>query len=392
MSINFSHTPSSFKEKSKGDLFTSILIFRAIRYKWLIRAGQIVLPYVLWAPGVKQLIRKTIFKHFCGGETLEDAQKVVLNLAKHKVNAISDYSAEQADTKEKQEETRTHILQSINFAGRQKNVPFACVKITGICARPLLEKISKNEPLTNDEQQAKNDFIERLDALCGAAFNEGKKIFIDAEEMWINPAINAAAEMMMEKYNKDKHVVYTTIQFYATDSLAYLQRLIDTATYKVALKLVRGAYHEQENERAAKMGYPSPILPNKEAVDKNYNDGLRLCIRHIDKVSFCAATHNTESAELLIQLMKEYHIDPNSQIVSFSQLYGMRDNLTYELADNGYNVSKYIPYGPLKETLPYLIRRAQENSGISDQVSEELQMLINEKKSRVKGRKVRGER
>ncbi|MDR3181073.1 MAG: proline dehydrogenase family protein, partial [Prevotellaceae bacterium] len=164
---------------------------------------------------------------------------------------------------------------------------------------------------------------------------------------WINPAINEAAEMMMAKYNKEKHVVYTTIQFYTKDSLAYLKRLIDTAPYKVALKLVRGAYHEQENERAARMGYPTPIVENKEAADASYNAGLRLCIEHLDKVSFCAATHNVESMLLLIKMMEERNISANSEIISFSQLYGMRDNLTYNLAGRGYNVSTYLPYGPV---------------------------------------------
>ncbi|MDR1406073.1 MAG: proline dehydrogenase family protein [Prevotellaceae bacterium] len=382
MSIDFSHIPSSIKEKSNSELAAAILIFRAVHYKWLIRFGQLVLPYVLWIPGVKYLIRHTVFKHFCGGETLDEMKKIIQNLATHNVNAISDYSAEQSDTKEKQEKTRKNILQSIGFAGQQKNVPFACVKITGICARPLLEKMSKQEPLTGSEQQARNEFIERLDALCDAAAEQNKKMFIDAEETWINPAINEAAEMMMAKYNKEKHVVYTTIQFYTTDSLAYLQRLIDTAPCKVALKLVRGAYHEQENERAAKMGYPTPILPGREAVDRNYNAGLRLCIKNPGRVSFCAATHNAGSIELLMQLMNEHHVASNSDIVSFSQLYGMRDNLTYELAGSGYNVSKYIPYGSLKETLPYLIRRAQENSGITEQMGDELQLLLKEKQAR----------
>jgi proline dehydrogenase len=382
MNVDFSQTPTSFKEKSKGDLNTSILIFRVARYKWIITTGKALLPFVMWIPGVKWLIRKTIFKVFCGGESLDDAKKVIQDLAAHNVNAISDYSAEQADTKEKQEETRKNILESIKFAGEQTNVPFACVKITGICTRPLLEKVTKKEPLDDTEQKAYGEFIDRLDALCGAAAAQGKKMFIDAEETWINGAINEAAEKMMAKYNTEKHVVYTTIQFYTVDSLPYLQRLIDEAPYKVALKLVRGAYHEQENERAEKMGYPTPILPNKDAVDKCYDEGLRLCIKNLGKVSFCAATHNAASTELLINLMKEYKVDPNTQIVSFSQLYGMRDNLTYELANHGYNVSKYIPYGPLKEAIPYLVRRAQENAGISDQMGEELQMLVKEKKSR----------
>ncbi|MDR2359050.1 MAG: proline dehydrogenase family protein [Prevotellaceae bacterium] len=383
MSIDFSHIPSSIKEKSNSELTTSIFIFKAVRYKWLICFGQAALPYVLWVPGIKFFLRKTVFNHFCGGETLDDTKKIIQNLAAHNVNAISDYSAEQSGTKEKQEETRKNILQSIKFAAQQKNVPFACVKITGICARPLLEKISKQEPLTGSEQEARKEFDGHLDALCRAAAEQGKKIFIDTEETWINPAINEAAERMMAKYNREKHVVYTTIQFYTTGSLAYLQHLIDTAPYKVALKLVRGAYHEQENERAIKMGYPSPILPNKEAVDRNYNEGLRVCIKNLGKVSFCAATHNAGSIELLMQLMKDYGVEANSDIVSFSQLYGMRDNLTYELAGNGYNVSKYIPYGPLKETLPYLIRRAQENAGISEQMGDELQLLLREKQARV---------
>ncbi len=384
MKVDFSQTPDSLKEKSTGELNTSIMLFTAVRYKWLVRMGRYVIPYVLWIPGMKWMIKKTIFKHFCGGETLDEAKPVIEDLARHHVNAISDYSAEQADTKEKQEETEKNILASIQFAGQQKNVPFACVKITGICARPLLEKISKKESLNPDEEQAKKDFWERLDTLCGAAAAQGKKMFIDAEETWINPAINEAAEMMMAKYNKEKHVVYTTIQFYTKDSVAYLQHLIDTAPYKVALKLVRGAYHEQENDRAAKMGYPTPIVENKAAADASYNEGLRVCMDNVGKVSFCAATHNTESTELLMRMMEERRIDPGNDIISFSQLYGMRDNLTYGLANHGYNVSKYMPYGPVKETLPYLIRRAEENSGINDQMGEELQMLRKAKKTRLR--------
>jgi proline dehydrogenase len=382
MQIDFSKIPEPLIEKSKSELNASIMLFRAVHYKWLIRFGRVVIPYILWIPGVKWAIKKTVFKHFCGGETLTETKDVVENLAKYNVNAISDYSAEQADTREKQEETKKNILESIQFARTQKNVPFACVKITGICARPLLEKISAGAPLTEEEAKAKQDFLERLDALCAAAAQQGKKFFIDAEETWINPAINEAAELMMAKYNREKHVVYTTIQFYTTDSLSYLQRLIDTAPYKVALKLVRGAYHEQENERAAKMGYPTPIVANKAAADASYNAGLRLCIDHLDKVSFCAATHNEESLALLIKLMAERNISASNDIISFSQLYGMRDNLTYNLAGQGYNVSKYIPYGPVKETLPYLIRRAEENAGIGDQMGEELQLLQRAKQAK----------
>ena len=382
MQIDFSKIPEPLIKKSKGELNASIVLFKAVHYKWLIKLGRVTIPCILWIPGVKWAIKKTVFKHFCGGETLTETKNVVENLARYHVNAISDYSAEQAGTREKQEETKKNILESIQFAGTQKNVPFACVKITGICARPLLEKISANAPLTEEETTMKHDFLERLDTLCAAAAQQGKKFFIDAEETWINPAINEAAEMMMAKYNREKHVVYTTIQFYTKDSVAYLQRLIDTAPYKVALKLVRGAYHEQENERAAKMGYPTPIVDNKAAADASYNAGLRLCIDHLDKVSFCAATHNAESLSLLIRMMEERHISANSDVISFSQLYGMRDNLTYNLAGQGYNVSKYIPYGPVKETLPYLIRRAEENAGIGDQMGEELQLLQRAKKEK----------
>jgi proline dehydrogenase len=380
MKVDFSQTPDPLIEKSTGELNNSIMLFSMVRHKWLVKLGRVMIPCVMWIPGVKWLIKKTVFKHFCGGETLEETKNVVEELAKYHVNAISDYSAEQADTHEKQEETRKNIMESISFAGKQANVPFACVKITGICARPLLEKISKGEPLTDEEAKEKAAFLDRLDSLCTAAAAQGKKFFIDAEETWINPAINEAAEMMMAKFNKEKFVVYTTIQFYTTDSVAYLKRLIDTAPYKVALKLVRGAYHEQENERAAKMGYVSPIVPNKEAADASYNEGLRLCIDNLGKVSFCAATHNVGSTELLMKMMDERNIDPNSDIISFSQLYGMRDNLTFGLAGKGYNVSKYIPYGPVKEAMPYLIRRAEENSGIGDQMGEELQMFRKAKK------------
>lgn len=384
MSINFSSLPASLKLKSNSQLNTSIFLFKMMDYPWLIRLGQVMMPIFVRIPGIKQIIKATIFRQFCGGETLEEVKQTIEILAKYNINAIADYSAEQANTTEEQEITKENILASIAFARGQNNVKFACVKITGICSRTLLEKISSKENLSASESQEKAAFLERLDILCDATAKAGIKIFIDAEESWINPAINEAAEIMMAKYNTEKPVVYTTIQMYAVEGLPYLKHLIENAPYHIGVKLVRGAYHEKENEKAEKMGYPTPILPNKEATDKSYDEGIGLCLQHKEKISFCAATHNIQSVELLIEAMEKAQIPSNSEEISFSQLFGMRDNLTYELAKHGYNVSKYIPYGPLKETIPYLIRRATENAGINSQMGEELQLLLKEKKSRKK--------
>jgi proline dehydrogenase len=249
----------------------------------------------------------------------------------------------------------------------------------------LLEKITSGETLTDAETAAKLRVIDRVDTLCGAASKAGIPIFIDAEESWIQQAIDDLADLMMAKYNKQQVIVYNTFQLYRKDRLQFLQKSLEKGNksgYKIGAKLVRGAYMEKERERAKEMGYASPIQDTKADTDKDYEAALTYCVKNIDKISICAGTHNEESSLQLTKLMNEHKIDKSDKRIYYSQLFGMSDNISFNLANEGYNVAKYLPYGPVKETLPYLIRRAQENTSVEGQTGRELGLIIKEKERR----------
>ena len=384
--IHFEDTSIAFKHKSDRDLLLSYLIFLLTKHpflvKFLSRAAKLSLSMGL---PVKPLIKATVFRQFCGGETRREYQKVIEQLGRAGIGAILDYSVEGGGDEAGFEETKNAILQTIQQAGSDKNIPCACMKMTGIVAESLLEKMTAGDVLSKKDELAWERLKQRLSDICKLAGESGTPIYIDAEESWIQGVIDDLAEEMMLTFNRKRAVVFTTLQMYRTDRVDYFKQLIENARRNdilVGVKIVRGAYMEQERERARRRGYPSPIHPDKPATDRAFDETLRLVMDHKDVVEICVGTHNEASCKLLADLMAERGISNDHPHVYFSQLYGMSDHISYKLADAGYNVTKYLPFGPVASTLPYLARRAEENTAIAGQMSKELEIIVRERQRR----------
>ncbi len=384
--ISFSNTQNAFESKSDADLSRAYWLFKAISSNLLVRIGPAITNFAiaLRLP-IKPIIKATIYKHFCGGETIEQCQATIEHLAKYNVGSILDYSVEGEEDEKVFDETCSEIIRTINHAKGDAKIPFCVFKVTGIARFGLLEKISARQGLTAIETNEYAKVKTRVNAICKTAFDNNVRLFIDAEESWIQLAIDNMADEMMMQYNREKAIVFNTIQFYRHDRLSFLKDSIAFAknnNFFTGYKLVRGAYMEKERARAQKNNYPSPIQPSKQASDDDYNEGLKICVTNIDRVSICAGTHNEESSLLLVDLMKEKKISPSNPNIWFSQLLGMSDNISFNLAKAGYNVCKYVPYGPVVSVLPYLFRRAAENTSIAGQTGRELNLIMQEKNRR----------
>jgi proline dehydrogenase len=384
--ISFDDTEIAFQHKSDQELLLAYLIFLLTKnpflVKFLSQAAKITLSMGL---PVKPIIKATVFKQFCGGEKKDEYLNVIAKLGEASIGTILDYSVEGTEDEAGFEATKNELLSIIEQSKSNPNIPCTCMKMTAIGSFAILEKITANNSLSSDEQRAWSELTSRLDVICNAAYQADKPIYIDAEETWIQAAIDQMAEAMMMKYNKEKAVVFTTVQMYRWDRNDYLQQLIKKArsgSFRLGIKIVRGAYLEKEKERARLLGYPSPINASKSDTDNEYNLALRRCLDNIDVVDICAGTHNEYSCKLLVQHMAEKKIANNHPHIYFSQLYGMSDNISFNLANAGYNVSKYLPYGPVESTLPYLARRAEENTAIAGQMSKELEIIVKERRRR----------
>lgn len=385
--LSFENTEVAFRHSSNSDLKRAYWLFRAINVNFLVNIGPPVTNFAM-AIGlpIKRLIKATIFKHFCGGETIQECGNTIKNLSKGGVGTILDYSIEGEDDETVFDNTRDEIIRTIVRASEDiKAVPITVFKVTGVGRFSLLEKLDEGLELTLDEQSEWGKVQERVLAICEQAYKLGIPVMIDAEETWIQKTIDMLALDMMERFNKTRAIVYNTYQMYRHDKLQSLRNDYGQAVdhgFILGAKIVRGAYMEKERKRAEERGYPSPIQPNKEATDRDYDEALRFSIEHIDHVAIVAGTHNEQSCRLLAELLNDKNIDLKNPHVYFSQLLGMSDNLSFNLADAGYNVAKYVPYGPIKAVLPYLFRRAQENTAIAGQMSRELSLIVKEMKRR----------
>jgi proline dehydrogenase len=384
--VSFEDTAIAFQHKSDKELFLSYLIFWLTKSPFLIKIlSQVAKIGLAIGLPVKPIIKATVFKQFCGGESKEEYAKIITKLGKTGIGTILDYSVEGTQDDTEFENTKNELLNIIKEAGTNENIPCTCMKMTGIGSFELLEKITAGDVLSEDEKQDWKKLKNRLDVICKAANESGKPIYIDAEESWIQGATDSLAEEMMAKYNKKKAIVFTTLQMFRWDRIDYLNQLIEQArsgSYILGIKIVRGAYLEKERERARKLGYRDPTNPTKSATDKEYNKAIKLFIENIDVVELCLATHNEYSCTLMTQYLAEKKLPNNHPHIYFSQLYGMSDHVSFNLAKAGYNVSKYLPYGPVKSTLPYLSRRAEENTAIAGQMSKELEIIVNERNRR----------
>jgi len=384
--IDFKNTEIAFQHKSDFDLARSYLIFLLTKspflVKFLSRTAKLFLSLGL---PIEPIIKATVFKQFCGGETREEYQKVIDQLARAGIGAILDYSVEGEGDEAEFEHTAQAIIKTIRAARFADNIPCACMKMTGIGDGSLFAKMTAGQTLSPQEELAWTRLRGRLEAICKQAAESGTPIYIDAEESWIQGAMDELAEEMMQAHNQHSAIVFTTLQLYRTDRVAYFKRLIALAqkkSFRLGVKIVRGAYMEQERDRARRWGYPSPIHPDKPATDRAFDACIHLFVEHIENVEICVGTHNEYSCKLLAGLMAERGIATNHPHIYFSQLYGMSDHISYKLAHDGYNVTKYLPYGPVASTLPYLARRAEENTAIAGQMSKELEIIIQERQRR----------
>jgi proline dehydrogenase len=386
--LSFENTEIAFRHSTNTDLNRAYWLFRVINVNFLVKIGPPITNFAInIGLPVKGLIRATIFKHFCGGETIAECSTTIKNLADGSVGTILDYSIEGEDDETVFDNTRDEIIRTIVRASHDKAIPLTVFKVTGVGRFSLLEKLDEGLKLNVDEQIEWQKVQDRVLAICERAHSEGVPVMIDAEESWIQKTIDTLALNMMRFFNKEKAIVYNTYQLYRHDKLASLiadYSIAEDEQFLLGAKIVRGAYMEKERKRAEERAYPSPIQPDKAATDRDYNDALVFCADHVDKIAFVAGTHNEDSCRLLADLLDKKEINHKNPHVYFSQLLGMSDNLSFNLADAKYNVAKYVPYGPIKAVLPYLFRRAQENTAIAGQMSRELSLIVKEKKRRAK--------
>lgn len=384
--ISFDNTEVAFSGKTNKDLERSYWLFKLVSNNTFVNIGRSLTSFAIQTHlPIKGMIKATIFKQFCGGETIEECEKTVRELGRFNIGTILDYSVEGKESEADFDSCMKETIATVNRAANDKNIPFCVFKVTGLARFDLLEKVSSREKLTLEEEKEWEKVMSRVDTICKTAHTLKVPVFIDAEESWIQQAIDDLAEWMMSRYNKERALIYNTYQLYRKDRLEFLMKSYTHAhkeKYFLGAKLVRGAYMEKERKRAEEKGYPSPIQDSKEDADRDYNAALKFCIAHIDRIAICAGSHNEKSSLYLIDLMKEKNIANNHPHVYFSQLLGMSDHISYNLAKNGYNVVKYVPYGPVREVLPYLIRRAQENTSVKGQTGRELSLIIKEKQRR----------
>ncbi|MFL6467217.1 MAG: proline dehydrogenase family protein, partial [Pyrinomonadaceae bacterium] len=367
--LDFQDTATAFADKSNSDLKEKYRLFRMLNSPFLNAIGTRTAKFALsLGLPVEGLIKSTIFEQFCGGETIEECEPAVQTLAAARIGTILDYSVEGKATEQDFDNTKNEIIRTIDRAKKDPNIPFAVFKVTGVAPLGTLERMSGKRRLDGKGQAKCERIHSRVQEICEYAYRKGQPVFIDAEESWIQDAIDRLATEMMEKYNTQQPIVYNTIQLYRTDRLQFLRdsrRAANKGGYILGAKLVRGAYMEKERARAAANGHESPIHDDKRSTDDDYETAIDYCLKHLDEIAFVAGTHNETSVQHLVSRMHFLGIANEHPYINFSQLYGMGDNLSYVLAKNGYNVSKYVPYGPVADAIPYLIRRAQENTSVT---------------------------
>lgn len=394
--ISFDNTENAFAYKTNKSLRKAHFLFSSMGFGWLVKLGTSITPWAIRVGlPIKGIIRNTIFAQFVGGETLQETAAVASTLGKFQVQVILDYGVEGGDYGE---EGLNHaceeFIRVINYASTQPNIPFMSIKVTGLARFGLLEKLDQaalaksgfegrvhTEVLSKPELEEWNRVIDRMHKICSIASEKKVGVLIDAEETWIQDPVDALSMQMMEKYNGETAVVYNTIQLYRHDRLQFLQdsyQVADRKGFLLGAKLVRGAYMEKERKRAAELNYTSPIQPNKEATDRDYNLAVEFCIEHIERIATIVASHNEFSNLLATKLLMGKNLPLHHDHIHFSQLYGMSDNITFNLAKAGCPVSKYLPFGPINDVVPYLMRRAQENSSVAGQTGRELGLIKKE--------------
>ncbi|MFT4975431.1 MAG: proline dehydrogenase [Myxococcota bacterium] len=383
---SFDDTQTAFAGKNDEDLKKARWLFRLMGNSTVVDIGSHITKMALRIGlPVTSLVKQTIYSQFCGGETLDETRPTVSRLAEHGVSTILDYGVEAKETEEDFDRAVEEQLRAVDFADDNASVPYVSCKITGYAPFALLEKLHQQASLSDTEQAALQRLRDRLDRICEAAASSDVALYIDAEESWIQDGIDRLIVELMARWNTEKPTVFNTIQLYRHDRLAFLKSAHAAAEeggYFLGVKLVRGAYMEKERERARKLSQPSPIHADKASVDRDFDAALLFCLKNIDRIAFCAATHNETSSMLLVRAAAEADVELTHPHIHFAQLLGMSDHISYNLARAGFNVSKYVPYGPVREVVPYLIRRAEENRSIAGQMGRELRLIQQELRRR----------
>ena len=384
----FDNTKVAFSLKNDNELNRAYFLFKMIANPTLVKVGTSLTNFALALHlPVTNIIRATVFDHFCGGVTEKDCLKVVDKMFTKNVASVLDYSVEGKEDEAQFDAALKMILKTIDFAAENEAIAFAVFKPTGFGRIDLYEKVGLKVDLSEDEKLEWNRVVGRFDAVCKAAHQKDVCLLVDGEETWMQDAADDLVELMMRKYNTNKALIFNTLQMYRWNRMDYLKNLhkrAKEAGFHIGMKVVRGAYMEKEQQRAIEKGYKNPICDGKIATDKNYNDALLYMVEHLQTMAIYAGTHNEESAYMLTNLMQSNAISKNDNRIWFGQLYGMSDNMSYNLAVNDYKVSKYLPFGPVRDVMPYLIRRANENTSVAGQTNRELNLIATERKRRKK--------
>ena len=386
--INFEDTAIGFASKTTSDLKKTYLLFLSMRFSWMVDVGTFLtrMALKLRLP-VKGLIRDTLFKQFCGGVSIKDCKHTIDHLERFNVKTILDYSVEGQETEKSFDETMEEALRVADFAKDTPGIPFCVIKLTGLGSASLMKKKQSRRTLTDKEEQAMKRFEDRVHKVADRVVKNNLRFMVDAEETWIQEVIDDLVIDLMLKYNRDAPMVFITYQLYLKDGLERMKADFEKVSANNCLfgaKLVRGAYMEKERDRAEDKEYPDPVQPDKRSTDQAYQDALTFAVDHIDRFAVCAGTHNEQSCQLLASLMQAKGIKKSDERVYFAQLLGMSDNISFKLSNMGYNVAKYVPYGPVEKVLPYLFRRAEENTSIAGQSSREYALVKTELKRRRK--------
>jgi proline dehydrogenase len=380
--LSFNNTEVAFANRSNKELKKAHFVFSVLAISWLNAIGTRLTMFALnLRLPVKGLIKYAVFNHFCGGENINGCKKRIEELYNYKVGTILDYSVEGDQNEEAFEECLAQLLEGLRLAQKEKAIPFCVVKLTGLIPFGILEKLDKKSPLSDQEQKAFEKGQARVFQIAAAAVKANTPFMIDAEESWIQNTIDSITHEMMVMHNREKVFIYNTAQMYRHDRLSYIKALHERSKkegFLIGLKVVRGAYMEKERERAKEKGYPSPIQPDKKSSDRDYNSAIEYIAKNINSIALCCGTHNEESSFMLTQLMEKSGLAKNHKHIHFAQLLGMSDHISYNLSQSGYNVAKYVPYGPVKDVMPYLIRRANENTSVAGQTGRELGLIKKE--------------
>jgi proline dehydrogenase len=382
----FNNTEVAFSLKTDAELNRAYLLFKMIDNQPLVRIGTVLTNFAIKAHlPVEGLIRATVFDHFCGGVNEVDCLSVVDKMYTKGVSSVLDYSVEGKEEEDQFDAALRMTLKTIDFAKERAAIPFAVFKPTGFGRLDLYEKVGSKLELSESEKSEWNRVEARFDKVCGEAHRKNVPLLIDAEESWMQDAADDLVAQMMKKYNKEKAIVFNTLQMYRWDRLDYLKKLhqqAKTEGFYIGMKIVRGAYMEKENLRAEEKGYPTPICESKEATDLNYDAAINYMVENLDRMAIFAGTHNELSSYKLMEYLEELKIEKKDSRIWFGQLYGMSDNISYNLSENGYNNAKYLPFGPVRDVMPYLIRRAEENTSVAGQTSRELKLITTERNRR----------